>query len=313
MPNGTDGEAEGAETESQVSQEAEGGQSTPSPVVPETPHEKIMAGVLALNAEAEGTETPATSEEESEETPAGETPAEGGEVPETEEGTKATPKEPDLQARIDALEKRLPGFQTAINEKHEELVAAHATISELNATIGAFIEIAESGMDEEQVKQFRQQLQRGAAQRQGRAMAEKQVRGLEGRIETFLGRLEAAGMKLEGETVADRTMSAGQQGIDIGVDTRDPTEALIRMAESVRTYEGNQRIEALEKEIRDLKTQGVQAKKQQGRQRVQADMAGGGGAANLGGATGPLVDPDKLSPRQKILMGIEAKQAAGVT
>ncbi len=113
------GEAEAA----QVSQpEAQVGQSTPSPMPTDTPHEKLMAGLAAIRAEEKAAAEASTEAEE--EAEAEETPTEGEAAPEQAEAKpEAEPTVAELRTEFN---ERMKGFQNAINEKDGQLRAALA-------------------------------------------------------------------------------------------------------------------------------------------------------------------------------------------
>jgi len=321
MLDKTDGEGQGAESKVPVSPDATGGQPPPSPAVPETPHEMLMAGIAAVDAAAEA-ETPAgdatgaevavsVPTEGAEGTPAGETPPPGEKAPVPAAGAEAPPTVESLAAEIATLNKRVPGFQTALNERQAELDDARALLAQRDVRVDALLQLVEEGIEEEARPAFRQNFAERVNQAQGQAMAQTQAQGLARSLDGYLDRLEKAGMKLEGRNAVERVISAANQGIDIGANSQTPHEGLLRMADAVSQYEAKARVDALEQEVKDLKQQQVTDKKTNKRHQIQNDMAGGGGATNLGGVGGPQVDRDAMSPHQLLELGVEARKASG--
>ncbi len=302
----TDGEEQGAESKVPVSPDATGGQSAPSPAAPTTPHEMLMEGIKALDAEAEG-ETPADADkgaeaaqsaaagEEEGAPPAGETPPRGETAPDAAAGAEAPPTVESLAAEIATLKKRLPGFQTALNERQAELDTARQELAQRDVRVDVLLEMIEEGIEEDARPAFRERVQERVNQAQGKAMAQTQAQGLARSLEGCLDRLEKAGMKLEGRNVVERVFSAANQGIDIGGPGLTPTEGVIRMADAVSQYEAKAKVDALAQEVRDLKQQQATAKKKDKRQQIGQQFARGEGATNLGGVGGPQVDAAAMS------------------
>lgn len=316
----TDGKGE--EGQKQVSQpENEGGQSTPSPRQPETAHEKIMAGVAALRAEEEpeeakedegAAEQEADSQGGEEGKAAGEAPSEEEEAP--GEGKPAPAAEPtvaEFQQQVKELQERIPGFQTALNEKDDALKNERALNLALRGDVDAMLELVEQGLPEEERKQFRQQFQQRSRQHLGQYMAHEQVAVGVSKVEGLLGRLEKAGMKLEGATIGERIRSAAQQGIDIGPPTQDPGETLFHLGQSVAAYEGAAATKARDDEIKALKAEMEELKKNGKRKERDDAMRRGEGATNLSGGQGPGFEREGKKPRELIAAGIEQHQARG--
>jgi len=321
MAEKTDGDGNEAKSDSPVSPDAAGGQPAPSPAEPVTPHEKLLAGIAALDA-ADEAETPAddatgaetaqgASTEGKEGTPAGETPPTGEEAPDTEAGVEAAPTEGSVAERLATLEKRLPGFQTALNEKQAELDEARGQLAQRDVRVDALLQLVEEGLDEEAKPAFRQNFDERVRVAQGQVMVQTQAQGLARSLDGYLTRLETAGMKLEGRTAVERVLSAANQGIDIGGPGLTPTEGVIRMADAVSQYEAKAKVDALAQEVRDLKAQQATDKKKGKAQEVRQGFARGEGAANLGGVSGPQVDKDAMSPHQLLELGVEASRASG--
>jgi len=317
----TDGDGNESKPASPVSSDVTGGQPAPSPTVPVTPHEMLMAGITALDAEAE-VETPAdgatgaeaalsvpTGGEEG--TPAGETPPPGEKAPDSEAGATAAPKEKSPEERLATLEKRIPDLQTAINVKQAEVDDARAQLAQRDVRLDVLLELVEEGVEEEARPAFQQNFQERVRRAQGQAMAQTQAQGLARSLDGYLDRLEKAGMKLEGRNAVERVISAANQGIDIGANSQTPHEGVLRLAESVTRYEAKTHVDALEKEVKGLKQQQVTEKKTNKRHQIQNEFARGEGAANLGGVGGPQVDREALSPHQLLALGVEAHKAAG--
>jgi len=322
MSDKTDGEGNEAKPASQVSPDATGGQPAPSPAVPVTPHEQLMAGIAALDAAAEA-ETPADGAKGAEAAlgastegvegapPAGETPPPGEKAPDAAAEAEVPPTVESLAAELATLTKRLPGFQTALNEKQAELDEARGLLGQRDVRVDALLQLVEEGIEEEARPAFRQNFDERVRQAQGQVMAQTQAQGLARSLDGYLGRLEKAGMKLEGRNAVERVISAANQGIDIGSNSQTPHEGVLRLAESVAQYEAKARVDALEGEVKALKQQQVADKKTNKRHQIQNDMAGGGGATNLGGVGGPQVDRDAMSPHQLLALGVEAHRASG--
>ena len=310
----TDGKGE--EGQNQVSQpENEGGQSTPSPRAPETAHEKIMAGVAALRAEEEaekGEAKPEDSKGDAEGEAAGETPPEEEAAP--GEGKPAPAAEPtvaELRQQVKELHERIPGFQTALNEKDEALKAERGANLALRGDVDAMLELVEQGLPEEERKQFRQEFQQRSRQHLGQYMAHEQVAVGASKVEGLLGRLEKVGMKLEGATIGERIRSAVQQGIDIGPPTQDPGETLFHLGQSVTAYEAAAAKKVQDDKIKALETE-LEESKKQGKKKERDDaIRRGEGATNLGGGQGAGFDREGAKPRDLIAAGIEARKAAG--
>jgi len=321
MPDKTDGEGQGAESTVPVSPDAAGSQSSPSPAVPVTPHEQLMAGIAALDAAAEA-ETPADGAKGAEAalsvptegedgTPAGETPPPGETAPLPAAGAEAPPTVESLAAELASLTKRLPGFQTALNEKQAQLDEAKGLLAQRDVRVDALLQLVEEGIEEEARPAFRQNFDERVRQAQGQAMAQTQAQGLARSLDGYLDRLEKAGMKLEGRTAVERVISAANQGIDIGTNSQTPHEGVLRLADSVSQYEAKGRVDALEQEVKDLKQQQATDKKKGKANQVRQGFASGEGAANLGGVSGPQVDREALSPHQMLALGVEAHRASG--
>ena len=321
MPEKTDGEGKEAESKVPVSPDATGGQPAPSPAVPETPHEILMAGLAAVNAADEAT-TPAADAtaadaalsvpaEGAEGTPAGETPPPGETAPDAAAGAEGPPIEKSPEERLATLEKRIPDLQTAINVKQAELDTAKDLLAQRDVRVDVLLQLVEEGIEEDQRPAFRQRFEEMANQVQGKVMAQTQAQGLARSLDGYLGRLEQAGMKLEGRNPVERVLSAANQGIDIGGNGLTPQEGLLRLAESVTQYEAKAKVDALEQEVKTLKQQQVTDKKKGKAQQVRQGFASGEGATNLGGVSGPQVDRDAMSPHQLLELGVEAHKASG--
>jgi len=321
MAEKTDGEGQGAESKVPVSPDATDGQTTPSPAAPVTPHEQLMAGIAALDAAAEA-ETPADGAKGAEAAqgasaggeegaPAGETPPTGKKAPDSEAGAAAAPKEKSPEERLATLEKRIPDFQTAINVKQAEVDDARAQLAQRDVRLDVLLELVEEGIEEAARPAFQQNFQERVRQAQGQAMAQTQAQGLARSLDGYLGRLEKAGMKLEGRTAVERVISAANQGIDIGANSQTPHEGVLRLAESVAQYEAKAKVDALQQEVRDLKAQQATDKKQGKVRQIRQGFASGEGAANLGGVSGPQVDRDAMSPHQLLELGVAAHKASG--
>ena len=316
-----DTDGKGEQDQNQVSQpENEDGQSTPSPREPETAHEKIMAGVATLRAEEEAekakgegaAEQKADSEGDEEGKAAGGTPSEKEEAP--GEGKPAPAAEPtvaELRQQVKELQERIPGFQTALNEKDEALKAERATNLALRGDVDAMLELVEQGLPEEERQQFRQQFQQRSRQHLGQYMAQERVAVGASKVEGLLGRLEKAGMTLEGATIGERIRSAAQQGIDIGPPTQDPGETLFHLGQSVTAYEAAAATKAQNDELKALKAE-LEELKKQGKKKERDDaMRRGEGATNLSGGHGAGFEREGAKPRELIAAGIEARKAAG--
>jgi len=322
MPDKTDGEGQGAESKVPVSPDATGGQSSPSPAVPVTSHEQLMAGIAALDAAAEA-QTPADGAKGAEAAlsvptegaegtpPAGEAPPPGETAPDAAAGAEGPPTVESLAAEIATLTKRLPGFQTALNEKQEQLDEAKGLLAQRDVRVDALLQLVEESIEEEARPAFRQNFDERVRQAQGQAMAQTQAQGLARSLDGYLDRLETAGMKLEGRTAVERVISAANQGIDIGANSQTPHEGVLVLADSVARYEAKAKVDTLEQEVKDLKQQQKTDKKKDKRQQIGQEFARGEGAANLGGVSGPQVDRDALSPHQMLALGVEAHKASG--
>jgi len=322
MSDKTNGEEQSVKPEDIVSPDAPGGQSVPSATTPESPHEMLMAGIKALDADAEAEETPAdadkgaetalsaSTEGEEGEAP-GKTPPEGEEAQVATAGAEGPPTVESLAQELATLTKRLPGFQTAINEKQAELDDARAQLAQRDVRVDALLQLVEEGIEEEARPAFRQNFDERVRQAQGQAMAQTQAQGLARSLDGYLVRLTEAGMKLEGRTAVERVISAANQGIDIGANSQTPHEGLLRMADSVARYEAKVQVDTLEQEVKDLKQQQATDKKKGKAQQVRQGFASGEGATNLGGVSGPQVDRDAMSPHQLLELGVEAHKASG--
>jgi hypothetical protein len=281
----------------------------------------LMAGIKALDADAEadtpadadkGAETAVSASTEGAESEApGKTPPEGEEAQVAEAGAEAPPTVESLAAEIATLNKRIPGFQTALNERQAELDDARGLLAQRDVRVDALLQLVEEGIEEEARPAFRQNFDERVRQAQGQAMAQTQAQGLARSLDGYLARLEKAGMKLEGRNAVERVISAANQGIDIGANSQTPHEGVLRLADSVSQYEAKGRVDALEQEVKDLKQQQKTDKKKDKRQQIGQEFARGEGAANLGGVSGPQVDREALTPHQQIVLGVEASKASG--
>lgn len=300
--------------QSQVSPQAPEGQQVASTPAAMTSHELLLRGVeelrrreAATTLSAEGKATAEVKQEESAAAPEGDEQA----PEEKEQAQKPEPTVAQLQEEIAALTKRISGFQTAINEKHAEVQRQQELNARLQAEIQAMIELVEEGLDEEERRAFRQSLNQKAQSYQAREIARAHLGAMESRVAGLLERLEKAGMKLEGQTIAERVLSAAKQGIDIGQDARSIQEGYERFLAATIRYEAEASAQATQQRVEELEKQIAELQKKLQSKKVEIEMARGLGATNLGSAGGPGVDLTKASPRQLIELGIEAKRAAG--